>query len=489
MSMDSALFLFNIGEKRKPALIEGLNANLMFAIAAAALGSSFQHGYNTGVIANSGKVLKEWISDRLVERNESPESLTFIFAIIVSIFCLGGMVGGCSVGYVADRFGRKGGLLLNNILVFLTVLFEGLAKPTSSYYMFIIGRFIIGINSGLNAGLAPMYLSEISPSHLRGAVGTIYQLIITISILVAQILGLDGLFGTPTQWPTLFCLTAVPAIFQLVTLPFCPESPKYLLLTRGRDLDSQRAMSWLRGSIDVQDEMDEMRTEYESMKLVPAVSLKELIMNASLRIPLQIAVMMMIAQQMSGINAIVFFSTKIFTMAGLNDSTSQMATLGVGAVNVFMTIVSLFLVERAGRKTLLLTGFAGMTVVTFLLAIMLPHAKTSAFATYGAILMVILFFVLFATGPGSIPWFLVTELFNQSARPVATSVAIGVNWTANFFVSFGFEPIEQSIHHYVFYIFAVLQALFTFYIFKQVPETRNKSIEEISSLFRQRSYQ
>ncbi|XP_043476946.1 solute carrier family 2, facilitated glucose transporter member 1-like isoform X3 [Leptopilina heterotoma] len=490
MSMDSALFLFNIGEKKEPAYIEGLNGNLMFAIAAAALGSSFQHGYNTGVMSNSAEVLKKWITEQSGDKSGSQDSTTFIFAIIVSIFCLGGMIGGCSVGYIADRFGRKGGLLLNNILVFLTVLFEGLAKPTSSYYMFIIGRFLIGINAGLNAGLAPMYLSEISPSHLRGAVGTVYQLIITISILVAQVLGLESLLGTESQWPTLFCLTAVPAAFQLITLPFCPESPKYLLLNRGRDMDSQKALSWLRGTIDVHDEMEEMRSEYESIKLVPAVSLKELIMNPSLRIPMIIAIMVMIAQQMSGINAIVFFSTKIFTMASLDTHASQMATLGVGAVNVFMTIVSLFLVERAGRKTLLLVGFSGMTVVTFLLAIFLPEAqKKSEFATYGAILMVILFIVLFATGPGSIPWFLVAELFNQSARPVATSVAIGVNWTANFFVSFGFEPIEQAIGSYVFYIFAVLQGIFTFYIYKQVPETKNKSIEEISSLFRQRSYQ
>lgn len=192
------------------------------------------------IINFSSQVLGKWITEQLDEKNESHDSLTFIFATIVSIFCLGGMIGGCSVGYVADRFGRKGGLLLNNILVVLTVLFEGLAKPTSSYYMFIIGRFLIGINAGLNAGLAPMYLSEISPSHLRGAVGTVYQLIITISILVAQILGLEGLLGTDSQWPTLFCLTAVPAAFQLITLPFCPESPKYLLLNRGRDMDSQK---------------------------------------------------------------------------------------------------------------------------------------------------------------------------------------------------------------------------------------------------------
>jgi len=150
------------------------------------------------------------------------------------------MIGGSMVGWVADRFGRKGGLLLNNILVLLTVIFEGSAKAAKSYEMIIVGRFLIGINSGLNAGLAPMYLAEISPVHLRGAVGTVYQLVITISILVSQILGLEQILGTAEQWPLLLCLTIVPALFQMCTLPLCPESPKYLLLSRGKDMDAQR---------------------------------------------------------------------------------------------------------------------------------------------------------------------------------------------------------------------------------------------------------
>lgn len=144
------------------------------------------------------------------------------------------------VGWAADRFGRKGSLLINNIFVILTVICEALAKPVSSYELLIIGRFIIGVNSGLNAGLTPMYLAEISPMHLRGAVGTVYQLVITISILLAQILGMDSLMGTDALWPWLFCLTLIPAIVQMVTLPFCPESPKFLLLGRGKDMDAQR---------------------------------------------------------------------------------------------------------------------------------------------------------------------------------------------------------------------------------------------------------
>ncbi|KAG6796178.1 solute carrier family 2, facilitated glucose transporter member 1 isoform X1 [Apis mellifera caucasica] len=470
----------------------GLNGRLAFAIAAAALGSSFQHGYNTGVVNAPQQLIEDWISNLKMNRTgqvTKQSEVTMIWSIAVSIFCVGGMIGGSLVGSIADRFGRKGGLLINNILVLLTVIFEGCAKTAKSYEMIIIGRFLIGINAGLNAGLAPMYLSEISPIHLRGAVGTVYQLVITMSILVSQILGLEQILGTAEQWPLLLCLTIVPAIFQVIALPFCPESPKYLLVTRGKDMEAQRALAWLRGTIEVHDEMEEMRTEYESVKLVPKVTLKELFVNSTLRIPLIIALMVMFAQQLSGINAVMFFSTKIFMMAQLDKNAAQNATLGVGAMNVLMTFISLILVERAGRKTLMLIGFSGMFVDTALLAICLAFAETSRAAAYFSIVLVIMFVVLFATGPGSIPWFLVSELFNQSARPAATSVAIAVNWTANFIVSIGFLPLQEALGAYVFIIFAALQAFFVFFIYKKVPETKNKTMEEISSMFRQISYQ
>lgn len=155
------------------------------------------------------------------------------------------------------------------------------------------------------------------------------------------------------------------------TYIYCIIRAKHLLITKILFI---AALAWLRGTIEVHDEMEEMRTEYESVKLVPKVTLKELFVNSTLRIPLIIALMVMFAQQLSGINAVMFFSTKIFMMAQLDKNAAQNATLGVGAMNVLMTFISLILVERAGRKTLMLIGFSGMFVDTALLAICLAFA-------------------------------------------------------------------------------------------------------------------
>ena len=159
-------------------MLQGLNPRIAFAIAAGAVGSSFQHGYNTGVLNAPQKIMTNWVKSKVcantteetVSLDECDSEAEIIWAWTVAIFCIGGMMGGSMVGFISSRLGRKGGLLLNNILVAVAALLMGLAKTAGSFHMLIIGRLIIGINSGLNAGLAPMYLSEISPTSLRGAV-------------------------------------------------------------------------------------------------------------------------------------------------------------------------------------------------------------------------------------------------------------------------------------------------------------------------------
>jgi len=480
---------------------QGLNPRIGFAIAAGAIGSSFQHGYNTGVLNAPEGLIKTWtksyvcpevynatlsgtVQDDDTDNVNCDTSVTFIWSFVVAIFCIGGMMGGSVVGLVSSRLGRKGGLLLNNILVVISAVLMAAAKAAGSYHMLILGRLIIGINAGLNAGLAPMYLAEISPTSLRGALGTVYQLIITMSILLSQVLGMGSLLGTPEGWPWLLAITAVPAIFQIATLPFCPESPKYLLLDKDDEHGAEEALQWLRGTIEVHDEMDEMKQEQESMKLVPKVTLKEMLVNGSLRKPLIIAMMMMLAQQLSGINCAIFYSTSIFEKAGLDKDQSQSATLGMGAMNVAMTFVSLALIEKAGRKVLMVSGLSLMVCMTILLLASLLTFETVPAMSYVAIVAVITFVVGFATGPGSIPWFFVTELFAQSGRPTATSIAVVVNWTANFLVGLGFQPMRLLMGPWVFMVFIVIQIFFIIYVAIVVPETKGRNIEEITAQFR-----
>jgi len=192
---------------------------------------------------------------------------------------------------------------------------------------------------------------------------------------------------------------------------------------------------------------------------------------------------MMLAQQLSGINAAIFFSTEIFKDAGLTTQDAQSATLGMGGMNVAMTIISLILIEKAGRKTLMLSGLGVMLICTTCLLICLL-VKTPI-ASYLSIIFVIMFVVGFATGPGSIPWFFVNELFQQSARPMAASMAVVVNWTANFLVAQCFEPMRLAFGPYVFIVFIITQIFFLIYVFFKVPETKNKTIDEITAQFRQ----
>ena len=496
---------------------KGLNLHLGFAIAAGAIGSSFQHGWATGVVNNPQWFVMTWIRgcNASLPDLETPEQsdednefitngtesnialnlphnqysnckmtkieVTAIWSLVVSIFCVGGIIGGCSVGMISSKLGRRGGLLFNNIFMVLGgVLMVG-SKYAASYEMLIAGRFFIGVNAGISAGISPMYLTEISPTALRGAVGTFYQLIMTIAILLSQIIGMEEVLGNEWGWSILFGLTMIPGLFQLITLPFCPESPKYLLLDKGEKGRAMNALSWLRGKEDLHAEMSEMEMEQQRMKITPRITFKEMFTNGELRAPLIIALMMMLAQQLSGINAAIFFSTDIFKDAGLSAQNAQSATLGMGGMNVLMTIISLILIERAGRKTLMLSGLVVMLICTTSLLICLI-IKTKI-ASYLSIIFVIMFVVGFATGPGSIPWFFVNELFQQSARPMAASMAVAINWAANYVVAQCFPIAQLAIGPYVFIVFITTQIFFIAYVSLKVPETKNKTIDEIFAQF------
>ncbi|XP_015117078.1 glucose transporter type 1 isoform X6 [Diachasma alloeum] len=480
--------------RRKLRLLEqGLTFFLAYAIFAAVLGM-LQFGYNTGVInAPSGQIenfMKDVYKDRYGD-DMSDKSVKRLFSLAVSIFAIGGMVGGISGGVIANRFGRKGGLLLNNMLGIVGACLMGFTKVAHSYEMLFLGRFVIGINCGLNTSLVPMYISEIAPLNLRGGLGTVNQLAVTVGLLISQVLGIEKILGTNDRWPILLGLAVVPAIAQLVLLPICPESPRYLLITKQWEEEARRALRRLRGSNQVEEDIDEMRAEERAQQAESTIKMSELICSPTLRAPLVIGVVMQLSQQLSGINAVFYYSTQLFHNAGLTEESAKLASIGIGAIMVIMTLVSIPLMDRTGRRTLHLYGLGGMFIfsifitISFLIKEFFNYVQEMiGWMSYLSVVSTLSFVVFFAVGPGSIPWMITAELFSQGPRPAAMSIAVLINWMANFVVGIAFPSMMAVLDNYTFLPFSGFLAVFWIFTYKKVPETKNKTFEEILALFR-----
>ncbi|KAL7080343.1 hypothetical protein ACQ4LE_000512 [Meloidogyne hapla] len=464
---------------------ERWTAQLVFAVLSASIGS-FEFGYNIGCINMPADIIKQWFADSYnkppkLGKLKTANDMKTEWAVAVSIFAIGGIFGGLSVGFVADKLGRKTALLMNNVVALIATGFFMFAKHFDIRYLFIAGRLCVGLNAGLNSGLVPMYLTEISPANLRGTIGSFAQLFVTISILASQIVGLPSLLGTASRWPWIFYGICVPALLQLSTLTLCPESPKYSLQVKDDKLQAQRDLIKLRGHPMVEAELNQMASEAASARGKTEITYVSLF-GSNLCWPLALSTFMMVSQQLSGINAVMFYSTDIFKSAGLKGQWPNYATLAMGAINVLMTVVSVYLVDRLGRRTLLIGGFIGMLFTTAMIAVsmlIVKYVKSLNWFSYVSIASVLAFVISFAAGAGSIPWFFVSEVFPLNARGKANSIAVFCNWFFTFFVGMIFPLIESHLHEYSFFVFTALAALFILFLWKYMPETKNKTLMEV----------
>ncbi|NP_001157443.1 solute carrier family 2, facilitated glucose transporter member 1 [Equus przewalskii] len=462
-----------------------LTGRLMLAVGGAVLGS-LQYGYNTGVINAPQKVIEEFYNETWIHRYGEPilpSTLTTLWSLSVAIFSIGGMLGAFSVGLFVNRFGRRNSMLMVNLLAFVAAVLMGFSKLGKSFEMLILGRFIIGVYSGLSTGFVPMYVGEVSPTALRGALGTLHQLSVVIGILIAQVFGLDSIMGNEELWPLLLSITFLPAVVQCVLLPFCPESPRFLLINRNEENRAKSVLKKLRGTADVTRDLQEMKEESRQMMREKKVTILELFRSPTYRQPILIAVMLQLSQQLSGINAVFYYSTSIFEKAGVQQPVY--ATIGAGIVNTAFTVVSLFVVERAGRRTLHLIGLGGMAGCAVLMTIAVALLEQLPWMSYLSIVAIFGFVAFFEVGPGPIPWFIVAELFSQGPRPAAIAVSGFSNWASNFLVGMCFQYVEQLCGPYVFIIFTVLLVLFFIFTYFKVPETKGRTFDEIASGFRQ----
>ncbi|KAJ8409635.1 hypothetical protein AAFF_G00230360 [Aldrovandia affinis] len=472
-----------------------LSGTLALAVFTAVLGS-LQYGYCLGVINAPQKILERHYGRALGVLPENPTpsnhteeeaphpSVIMYWSLSVSVFSIGGVVTSFLVGFVGDLRGRIKGMLMVNVLAITGGILMGLAKMGKPHLMVIAGRAVMGFYCGLSSGLVPMYIGEIAPVAYRGALGTLHQLAIVTGILISQVLGLDFLLGNDAMWPVLLGLSGAPAVLQSLLLPLCPESPRYLYIKLGKEEEARKCLKRFKGEYDTSKDMAEMKKEKEEAMKEEQVSILALVRSSSYRQQLIVALMMHLSQQFSGINAIFYYSTSIFANAGVTQPVY--ATIGVGVINTIFTMVSVMLVDRAGRRTLTLIGLGGMCCCAIAMSVGLVYLTTYSWMSYVSMTAIFLFVCFFEIGPGPIPWFIVAELFSQGPRPAAIALAGCCNWTSNFIVGMFFPYIEALCGSYVFIIFAVILFGSTVFTYCRVPETKGKTFEEISAEFQHR---
>ncbi|KAM6961333.1 solute carrier family 2, facilitated glucose transporter member 1 [Aplochiton taeniatus] len=460
-----------------------MTATLLTSILAAVFGS-LQIGYHTGNVNAPAWVIENFFNTTWRNRHNQSmpdHSLTFLWSLSVSIKDFGAMLGSLGVKYVADSYGRRNSILIVNALSVAGACLMFASKTTESFEVLIVGRLVFGLFCGLVMSLNPLYIQEVSPTKLRGAFATLNQVSFATGILLGMVAGLDTVLGTEHYWATMLSLSLIPAVLQYLVLPFCPESPRYLLINQAQEYKTEAALLRLRGNSDkVLTELEEMKEEAAHTQ--SGVTTREFFSKRSYRKPIVIVLIVNLGSQLSGFNAIINYSTKMFTMASLGEP--KYLTLGVGAVNVTFTLVAFFLMEKAGRKKLLLTGFLCLAVCNLLMTIidsllfLLPQLRSLQ------VVVVFLLISAYELGPGPISWFIAAELFDQPGRPIAMSFTSMLNWGGKFLLALLFPPLLKVLGAYVYLLFMLMSLVAFTFTWICLPETKGRTFDDIAAEFR-----
>ncbi|TSK17979.1 Solute carrier family 2, facilitated glucose transporter member 9 [Bagarius yarrelli] len=469
-----------------------LTSTLLAAALLSSFGSSMLYGYNLAVVNSPAQYIKDFFNHTAVRRKGSGlsnDTITVLYSITVSIFAIGGLVGSLTVGILVTKFGRKGTLLKSTVLVFVAGGLMGLSRHIGVPEMIIIGRFITGIHSGISLSVVPMFLGEIAPKNLRGFLGFVPSIFICIGVFIAQILGLLGrlkchVFSPQEEhWPLFLSLVVIPPVFQLMLLPWFPESPRYLLIEKHNIHATVNALRWYRGKADIQVEVEEMQKEQRSLSSVRTVSVYELLRDRAVRWQVISVMIINMGMQLSGIDAIWFYTNAIFENAGIPVSQVQYTTVGTGAIEVIAGLIGCFTIERVGRRPLLIGGYIFMGLCCAGITFSLLLQAHVSFMHYVSMICVVGIIAGFCIGPAGVPFLMTGELFKQSHRPSAYIVGGALNWLSNFTVGFFFPFLQMSAGAFCYLVFFGICVGVAAYVYFIIPETKNKTFVEISQMF------
>ncbi len=439
---------------------------ILVAVIAAIGGLLF--GYDTGVISGAILFIQQQFS-------LGTQQTGFVTASVL----LGAMMGALIGGALADRIGRRWSIIVGAGFFIVGTAIAALSPNTN---ILVIGRIITGSGIGLASFVVPMYISEMAPAEARGAMTSLNQLALVIGILLAYLI--DFVFSKSADWRAMFAVGLIPSALLLIGMWLMPYSPRWLL-SKGRVPEARKTLEKIRGTTEVEPEIEHTQEELRATQGGGSAILT----SPMLRLPLIIGIALAILQQVTGINTVIYYAPTIFQMAGLSSATvSIAATAGVGFVNLIATIIAIFMVDRLGRRPLLLVSLALMTLALLVLsgAFAASGSIQSGANTLGILTAIglMIYVAGFAFGMGPIFWVLISEIYPLNARGAAMSLATFANWAANWLVSATFLALVNRIGQSgVFMLYAVLGLVTWIFVFRVVPETKGKTLEQITAEF------
>ncbi len=425
-------------------------------------------GYDTGVISGAELFLRKDFT-----------LSSFALEVIVSGVLVGAAIGALGGGRLADLYGRRR-LLIATAVIFAIGAIICAAAPSTT--LLIIGRIIVGLGIGLSSGTVPVYISEVSPPAARGWTVSIFQLAITVGILLAYVV--DYAFAAIQGWRWMLGLAVVPAAVFAIGMIFLPESPRWLVKNGQREA-ARKVLGRIRTAAGADAELKDIEASIQHTEERGRLSD---LLHPSLRAALVVGIGLAILQQITGINTVIYYAPLIIQSAGIPSASGAiLATAGIGVVNVLMTIVSMWLIDRAGRRPLLLTGIAGMIVTLFALGYAFHAPMHGGSLATVAVICMMLYVASFAISLGPIFWLLIAEIYPTTVRSSAEGLSATFNWGSNLLVSLTFltllEAMGASRTFWLYGVFAIGAWIFSYYL---VPETKGRTLEEIEEFWRKR---
>ncbi|HVF02788.1 MAG TPA: sugar porter family MFS transporter [Rubrobacteraceae bacterium] len=427
-------------------------------------------GYDTGVI--SGAIL--FITPDL--------GLTpFLEGLVVASLLLGAAAGAGSAGPLSDRLGRRNLILIAAVIFSIGAIGAGLAPGVGTLVLF---RIVLGLAVGAAALIVPLYLSEIAPTEIRGAISSLNQLMITVGILLAFIV--NALLANSEAWRWMLGLAVVPSVVLFIGMYFMPETPRWLV-SRGREDEARDVLMRSRSEQEAENEIREIK----EVEREEEGGLQELL-APWVRPALIVAIGLAVFQQIIGINTIIYYAPTTLKNVGYGDAAAIYANLIIGAINVVMTLIAIRFIDRVGRKPLLLGGLVGMVISLTVLGLstLLLSEPSSPTDTVAIITLLCLagFIISFAATWGPTVWVVLPEVLPLRIRGTAMGVAIFLHWIANFVVSQTFPSLLAALGPGIPFLgYAVIGVLAFIFVSAFVTETKGRSLEEIESDLQKRT--